>query len=72
MYEIDTFIFTLQPRLTVESTKYAARAARCAVFLLQTAAPIGTIARIKPPVRTLCVCVKTVEQNLEMVRCSEW
>ena len=51
MYEIDTFIFTLQPRFAVESTKYAARTARAAVFLLQTAAPIGTIAHIKPPVR---------------------
>ena len=56
MYEIDTFIFTLQPRFAVESTKYAARVARGDVFLLQTAAPIGTIAHIKPPVRTLCMC----------------
>ena len=56
MYEIDTFIFTLQHRFTVDATKHAAKAARLAGFLLQTAAPICTIARIKPPVRTLCVC----------------
>ena len=51
MHEIDTFIFTLQPRFTVKSTKYAARVAIDAVFLLQSAVPIGTHTRTKPSAR---------------------
>ena len=47
MYEIDTFIFTLQPRFTVDATKHAAKAARLAVFLLRCTVPIGTITHTK-------------------------
>ena len=57
MHEIDTFIFTLQPRFTVKSTKYAARVAIDAGFLLQSGVPMGTNTHTKP-----CACMWKVRE----------